>query len=34
VVHLSFIEQAPQIQKKAEANEAVARLRYAHEQDR
>ncbi|MCU4653322.1 FCD domain-containing protein [Roseibacterium sp. SDUM158016] len=33
-VHLGFIEQALETQKKAEANEAVARLRYAHEQDR
>jgi hypothetical protein len=34
VVHLSFIEQALEAQKKAEANEAVAQLRYAQEQDR
>ncbi|KPQ14931.1 MAG: GntR family transcriptional regulator, transcriptional repressor for pyruvate dehydrogenase complex [Rhodobacteraceae bacterium HLUCCO18] len=34
VTHLSFIEQALQSQKKAEANEAVAQLRYAQEQDR
>jgi GntR family transcriptional regulator, transcriptional repressor for pyruvate dehydrogenase complex len=33
-VHLNLIEQALGSQKKAEANEAVARLRYAHEQDR
>ncbi|MDG4649978.1 FCD domain-containing protein [Roseibacterium sp. SDUM158017] len=34
VEHLSFIEGALEDQKKAEANEAVARLRYEHEQDR
>ena len=34
VTHLSFIEQALQSQKKAEANEVVAQLRYAQEQDR
>jgi GntR family transcriptional repressor for pyruvate dehydrogenase complex len=34
VTHLSFIEQALETQKKSEANEAVAKLRYAHEQDR
>ncbi len=34
VEHLSFIEQALETQKKAETNEAIARLRYAHEQDR
>ncbi|MGP1357546.1 FadR/GntR family transcriptional regulator [Roseicyclus sp.] len=34
VVHLSLIERTLESQKKAEANEAVARLRYAHEQDR
>jgi GntR family transcriptional repressor for pyruvate dehydrogenase complex len=34
VEHLSFIEQALEAQKKAEANEEIARLRYAHEQDR
>ncbi len=34
VVHLSFVEQALETQKKAEANEAVAQLRYAQEQDR
>jgi GntR family transcriptional repressor for pyruvate dehydrogenase complex len=34
VTHLSFIEQALEAQKKAEANEAVAQLRYAQEQDR
>jgi GntR family transcriptional repressor for pyruvate dehydrogenase complex len=32
--HLTFIEGALETQKKAEANEAVARLRYAHERDR
>jgi GntR family transcriptional repressor for pyruvate dehydrogenase complex len=34
VTHLSFVEQAFETQKKAEANEAVAQLRYAQEQDR
>jgi GntR family transcriptional repressor for pyruvate dehydrogenase complex len=34
VTHLSFVEQALETQKKAEANEAVAQLRYAQEQDR
>jgi GntR family transcriptional repressor for pyruvate dehydrogenase complex len=34
VTHLSFIEQALEAQKKAAANEAVAQLRYAQEQDR
>lgn len=34
VIHLSFVEQALETQKKAEANEAVAQLRYAQEQDR
>jgi GntR family transcriptional repressor for pyruvate dehydrogenase complex len=34
IVHLSFVEQALELQKKAEANEAVAQLRYAQELDR
>ena len=34
ITHLSFVEQALETQKKAEANEAVAQLRYAQEQDR
>jgi GntR family transcriptional repressor for pyruvate dehydrogenase complex len=34
VTHLSFVERALETQRKSEANEAVARLRYAHEQDR
>jgi GntR family transcriptional repressor for pyruvate dehydrogenase complex len=34
VTHLGFIEQALETQKKSEVNEAVAKLRYAHEQDR
>lgn len=34
VVHLTFIEDALEVQRKAEANEKVAQRRYAHEQDR
>ncbi|MFW5642364.1 MAG: FadR/GntR family transcriptional regulator [Roseicyclus sp.] len=34
VTHLTFIERALETQRKAEANEAVAQLRYAQEQDR
>ena len=34
VTHLSYVEQALEAQRKSEANEAVAQLRYAHEQDR
>lgn len=34
IQHLGFVEQALETQKKAEANEAVAQLRYAREQDR
>lgn len=34
VVHLTFVESALEAQRKAKANEKVAQLRYAHEQDR
>ena len=34
VAHLDFVEQALIAQRKAERNEEIARLRFAHEQER
>ena len=34
VAHLDFVEQALIAQRKAERNEEIARLRFAHQQER